>query len=172
MRITAPPLALDGGASDGEDDDLYPPRRAPNNPRQRRKYREPPRSMQNDDSKCTAFAAIVSAPIVRVPSEQRLEAPRNACTDSDDVQGQTLLHLAATLGHEEIMHLLINETSHANTLLNARGQTPLLSAIEAGSTNTATFLMVQNPFASSLSVFEPTEFPSIQKHYQALTIFP
>ena len=154
MRITAPQLAFDG-ASDGEDDDPYPPRRAVNNARQRRKYREPPPSIREDDSKYTAFSAIVSAPIVRATSEQRLEAPRNECTDSDGVQGQTLLHLAATLGHEEIMHLLISETSHANTLLNARGQTPLLSAIEAGSTNTATLLMVQNP--SSLTCKDHTD---------------
>ena len=34
------------------------------------------------------------------------------------LQGQTLLHLAAKLGHEEIMRMLINETSQANILLN------------------------------------------------------
>ncbi|CAF4411365.1 unnamed protein product, partial [Adineta steineri] len=40
--------------------------------------------------------------------------------------------------------MLISETSHANTLLNIRGQTPLLCAIESGSTSTATLLMEQD----------------------------
>ncbi|CAF3057365.1 unnamed protein product [Rotaria sp. Silwood2] len=43
--------------------------------------------------------------------------------------------------------MLINETSHANSLLNTRGQTPLLCAIEAGSTSTATLLMEQDPLS-------------------------
>ncbi len=70
---------------------------------------------------------------------------REGSLENGDAQGQTLLHLAAKLGHEEIMRMLINETSHANILLNARGQTPLLCAIEAGSTSTATLLMEQDP---------------------------
>ncbi|CAF0925491.1 unnamed protein product [Adineta steineri] len=62
-----------------------------------------------------------------------------------EVRGQTLLHLAARLGHDEIMRLLISETSQASMLMNAKGQTPLLTAIEAGSTSTATLLMESDP---------------------------
>ena len=72
---------------------------------------------------------------------------REGSLDTGDSQGQTLLHLAAKLGHEEIMRMLITETSHANILLNTRGQTPLLCAIEAGSTSTATLLMEQDPLS-------------------------
>jgi len=60
-------------------------------------------------------------------------------------RGQTLLHLAARLGHDEIMRLLISETSQASMLMNTKGQTPLLTAIEAGSTSTATLLMESDP---------------------------
>jgi hypothetical protein len=62
-----------------------------------------------------------------------------------EVRGQTLLHLAASLGHDEIMRLLISETSQAGMLMNKQGQTPLLTAIEAGSTSTATLLMESDP---------------------------
>ncbi|UJR32325.1 hypothetical protein I4U23_019789 [Adineta vaga] len=62
-----------------------------------------------------------------------------------DIRGQTLLHLAARLGHDEIMRLLISETSQASMLMNTKGQTPLLTAIEAGSTSTATLLMESDP---------------------------
>jgi hypothetical protein len=72
---------------------------------------------------------------------------REGSLETGDIQGQTLLHLAAKLGHEEIMRMLINETSQASILLNARGQTPLLCAIEAGSTSTATLLMEQDPLS-------------------------
>jgi ankyrin repeat protein len=67
--------------------------------------------------------------------------------DTGELQGQTLLHLAAKLGHEEIVRMLISETSQASILLNTRGQTPLLCAIEAGSTSTATLLMEQDPLS-------------------------
>ncbi|CAF1528294.1 unnamed protein product [Didymodactylos carnosus] len=43
------------------------------------------------------------------------------------------------------MRLLICETSRASTLTNSKGQTPLLNAIEAGSTSTATLLMEADP---------------------------
>ena len=49
------------------------------------------------------------------------------------------------MGHEEILRILVGEISHINDLVNGRGQTPLLSAIEAGSTSTATFLLSQDP---------------------------
>jgi ankyrin repeat protein len=66
-------------------------------------------------------------------------------SNSDEIYGETLLHLTARLGHDEIMRLLINETSQASVLVNQRGQTPLLIAIECGSTSTATLLMESNP---------------------------
>jgi hypothetical protein len=62
-----------------------------------------------------------------------------------DNRGQTLLHLAARLAHDEIMRLLISETSQVSMLRNKKGQTPLLTAIEAGSTSTATLLMESDP---------------------------
>lgn len=62
-----------------------------------------------------------------------------------EIRGQTLLHLAARLGHDEILRLLISETSQASLLMNKKGQTPLLTAIEAGSTSTATLLMEADP---------------------------
>jgi len=40
-------------------------------------------------------------------------------------RGQTLLHLAARLGHDEIMRLLICETPQASMLMNTKGQTPV-----------------------------------------------
>ncbi|CAF0744146.1 unnamed protein product [Didymodactylos carnosus] len=64
--------------------------------------------------------------------------------------GQTLLHLAAKLGHEDIVRMLICETSYASSLINNKGQTPLLCAIEAGSTSTATLLMEQDPISLTI----------------------
>lgn len=101
-------------------------------------------------------SAIVSAPIIEAPAGQgttnttdhpTTTLKREASDDTGDIQGQTLLHLAAKLGHEDIMRVLINETSQASMLTNARGQTPLLCAIEAGSTSTATLLMEQDPLS-------------------------
>jgi hypothetical protein len=104
------------------------------------------------------ISAIVSAPTVdanftRSPSnaidhtttQVTTTIKREGSPGEGDAQGQTLLHLAAKLGHEEIMRMLINETSQANILVNTRGQTPLLCAIESGSTSTATLLMEQDP---------------------------
>ncbi|CAF3155589.1 unnamed protein product [Rotaria socialis] len=68
-----------------------------------------------------------------------------AATPVKEIRGQTLLHLAARLGHDEILRLLISETSQASVLMNAKGQTPLLTAIEAGSVSTATLLMEADP---------------------------
>ena len=64
---------------------------------------------------------------------------------SRELRGQTLLHLSARLGHDEIMRLLISETSQASTLMNRKGQTPLLTAIESGATSTAILLMESDP---------------------------
>ncbi|CAF1608739.1 unnamed protein product, partial [Didymodactylos carnosus] len=77
--------------------------------------------------------------------------------------GQTMLHLAAKLDHEEIVRMLMCETSHASSLINNRGQTPLLCAIEAGSTSTATLLMEQDPI--SLTVKDDSD--SSVFHYAA-----
>jgi hypothetical protein len=108
----------------------------------------------------TTVSAIVSAPITDIPGTQSsanttdhpttttaIGIKREGSLETGDLQGQTLLHLAAKLGHEEIMRMLINETSQASILLNTRGQTPLLCAIEAGSTSTATLLMEQDPLS-------------------------
>ncbi|CAF0923120.1 unnamed protein product [Adineta steineri] len=106
----------------------------------------------------STISAVVSAPIAELPGGQSTTNATDHTTtttsikqegslDTGDTQGQTLLHLAAKLGHEEIMRMLISETSHANMLLNARGQTPLLCAIEAGATSTATLLMEQDPLS-------------------------
>lgn len=103
-----------------------------------------------------ALPAIVTAPIVELPAAQstvnladhtNTNTKREGSVEAGELQGQTLLHLAAKLGHEDIMRMLINETSHVNSLLNTRGQTPLLCAIEAGSTSTATLLMEQDPLS-------------------------
>lgn len=72
-------------------------------------------------------------------------ASLSAANQSKEARGQTLLHLAARLGHDEIMRLLISETSQASMLMDSKGQTPLLTAIEAGSTSTATLLMESDP---------------------------
>ena len=108
-----------------------------------------------DQQPLPTVSAIVSAPIVDVPGGQSSTSPADHSTtlkhegsfDADDLHGQTLLHLAAKLGHEDIMRMLISETSQASSLLNTRGQTPLLCAIEAGSTSTATLLMEQDPLS-------------------------
>lgn len=121
----------------------------------RPKYKEPLPRIQEDEREPPSIFAIVSAPIVQLPAaltsqtanDHILPQKSDGSTDSSEPQGQTLLHLAARLGHEDIMRLLVNETSHASSLLNNRGQTPLLCAIEAGSTSTATLLMEQDPNA-------------------------
>ncbi|CAM4783487.1 unnamed protein product [Rotaria magnacalcarata] len=101
--------------------------------------------------------ALVSAPTIELPGGQStlnlnhhtmtVSAKREGSLDTGELQGQILLYLAAKLGHEEIMRKLITKTSHTSSLLNTRGQTPLLCAIEAGSTLTATLLMEQDPMS-------------------------
>lgn len=76
-------------------------------------------------------------------AENRFNA--NLQQKNEESYGDTLLHLTARLGHDEIMRVLINETSQATILLNQQGQTPLLLAIERGSTSTAILLMDANP---------------------------
>ncbi|CAF0993111.1 unnamed protein product [Didymodactylos carnosus] len=66
---------------------------------------------------------------------------QNHQRDSATHSGETLIHLAARLGHEHIVRILMNETSYACSLTNSKGQTPLLCAIEAGYSSTATLLM-------------------------------
>lgn len=73
------------------------------------------------------------------------QAIATTANTAKEVRGQTLLHLAARLGHDEILRLLVSETSQASVLMNKKGQTPLLSAIEAGAVSTATLLMEADP---------------------------
>ncbi|CAF3688018.1 unnamed protein product [Adineta steineri] len=156
IRIKPPKLVFDS-FSDADDEDQDFGRRPTFIQRRRQKYKEPLVSIKEDSKQQQkkqqpSVAAIVSAPIVELTNglmtlnaaDYMLSSRREESTNSNDTQGQTLLHLAAKLGHEEIMRMLISETSHANTLLNIRGQTPLLCAIESGSTSTATLLMEQD----------------------------
>jgi ankyrin repeat protein len=153
-RIKPPELIFDN-LSDWEDEDRRFGHRLTSIKRQRQKYKEPLPRIREDEPQNTTFSAIVSAPIVELPAglilsntiDYTTTSKREESTDLNEIQGQTLLHLAAKLGHEDIMRLLINETSQGNSLLNNRGQTPLLCAIESGSTSTATLLMEQNPLS-------------------------
>jgi hypothetical protein len=148
MRIKPPQIILDS-LYDCDDEDQRFGRRPKFIQCRRRKYKELLPRIKEDESQHTTVAAIVSAPIVELPAglitiDHTIPVKGEESTDSNEIPGQTLLHLAAKLGHEEIMRLLMSETSHANTLLNMRGQTPLLCAIESGSTSTATLLMEQD----------------------------
>ena len=157
VRISPPQPIVDNLFDWDDEDRQYGIHRRPKfiRHRQRQKYHEPlPRIQEGISS-----TALVSAPTFDLPSpttmsnmnefNNSLSSPvkNEASIDCGDSRGQTLLHLAARLGHEEIMRMLISETSHASILLNARGQTPLLCAIEAGSTSTATILMEQDPLS-------------------------
>lgn len=155
MRINAPPLNVDP-ANDWDDDEFHLRYRPVSlGRRQPKQYQQALNRVSEDELPYPGFSAIVSAPLVKLPNETRVSASgesglsrkRKESGDSTNIQGQTLLHLAAILGHEEIMRILIGEISHDVALVNTRGQTPLLSAIEAGSTSTAIFLMIQNPFS-------------------------
>jgi len=169
MRIKPPELIFDN-LSDGDDEDQRFGHRLTFIKRQRQKYKEPLQRIREDEPQYTTFSALVSAPIVELPAGLTLSntidyttSKREENTDLNEIQGQTLLHLAAKLGHEDIMRLLINETSQGNSLLNNRGQTPLLCAIESGSTSTATLLMEQNP----LSLICKDNIGSSAFHYAA-----
>ena len=155
MRINAPPLNVDP-ANDWDDEEFHFRYRPISlGRRQPKQYQQTLTRVSEDESPYPAFSAIVSAPLVKLPHETRasasgesgLSTKRKESGDSTNIQGQTLLHLAAILGHEEIMRILIGEISQDVPLINTRGQTPLLSAIEAGSTSTAIFLMIQNPLS-------------------------
>ncbi|CAF3890334.1 unnamed protein product [Adineta steineri] len=101
-------------------------------------------TLQKRSSSTSAAAAAANKPDVHVIPmipERITIAP----TSYKDSRGRTLIHLAAHLGHNDILRLLINETSQASTLANTRGQTPLLTAIEAGSSNSAILLMECDP---------------------------
>jgi hypothetical protein len=56
-------------------------------------------------------------------------------------KGETLIHLSSRLGYEHILRRLIQETSFATRLTNAKGQTPLLCAIKSSYSSIATYLM-------------------------------
>jgi len=164
VRISPPQPIIDA-LLDWDDEDRHFGRRPTFiRHRQQRQYQEKLARIQEGVVQQTfpAVSAIVSAPIVDQPGVQSTtngvdhSAPiattttvikREYSPGEGEPQGQTLLHLAARLGHEDIMRLLISETSQASILLNTRGQTPLLCAIEAGSTSTATLLMEQDPLS-------------------------
>ena len=163
VRIS-PPQPIVDNLLDWDDDEGHFTRRPTfirHRHRQRQFYHRLPRIQEGEvQQQNPTVSAIVSAPILEPPSGQisanATDYPittttnlskREGSVDTGESQGQTLLHLAAKLGHEEIMRMLISETSHANILLNTRGQTPLLCAIEAGSTSTATLLMEQDPLS-------------------------
>ena len=90
----------------------------------------------------------MSLPKEVVDQQSKVKNKGNAL---DETCGETLIHLSARLGHDEIIRLLINETSQASVLLNRKGQSPLLIAIECGSTSTAMLLMESNPRSIILS---------------------
>ena len=66
-------------------------------------------------------------------------------------KGETLIHLSSRLSHEHILRRLIEETSYATRLTNAKGQTPLLCAIQSSSSSTAIFLMEIDPLTITVS---------------------
>ena len=90
----------------------------------------------------------MSLPKEVVDQQSKVKNKGNAL---DETCGETLIHLSARLGHDEIIRLLINETSQASVLLNRKGQSPLLIAIECGSTSAAMLLMESNPRSIILS---------------------
>jgi hypothetical protein len=151
VRISPPQPIIDS-LLDWEDEDRHYGRRPTFIRRQQRdQFRERLDRIQEGviQQQHTTVSAIVSAPITSTAIDHTTTTipKREGSMDTGDLQGQTLLHLAAKLGHEEIMRMLITETSHASILLNTRGQTPLLCAIESGSTSTATLLMEQDPLS-------------------------
>lgn len=83
--------------------------------------------------------------VVSVIPTRSTEPTATTNTSYQNLRGQTLMHLAARLGHDEILRLLFCETSQASMLMDKQGQTPLLIAIKTGCTNTATLLMESDP---------------------------
>lgn len=160
VRISPPQPVFDT-LLDWDDEDRHFGRR-PTFIRRRHQYQERlARIRENETLQNPTVSVLVSAPIIDLsgttgqggsfsaaePTTSNVAKQREGSLETGETQGQTLLHLAAKLGHEEIMRMLISETSHASILYNHRGQTPLLCAIEAGSTSTATILMEQDPLS-------------------------
>ena len=153
VRITAPPRSVEP-TNDWDEEDFHFRYRPIHRARPPQKhYQQALIRISEEESTYPTFSAIVTVPIVKSTDEAKLSmgeesglsSKRKESNDATTVQGQTLLHLAAILGHEEIMRILIGEISRDVPLVNTRGQTPLLSAIEAGSTSAAIFLMIQDP---------------------------
>jgi ankyrin repeat protein len=121
----------------------------------------------------TRTARVSEASMIQAPRTTSIHVQRHSTSNKDinagyvsmsndplqralareEIYGETLLHLTSRLGHDEIMRLLINETSQASTLINRQGQTPLLLAIESNSTSTAMLLMESNPRSIVMSDF-------------------
>lgn len=148
MRIN-PPKRLVDILFDWDDEDHRFSRHSTYLQHQRLRYEQPVPFTIKDPPKPAVVSSTISTPAgsTKRVSLDRISTKLDEGVDLDTVRGQTLFHLAAKLGHEEIMRILLNETSHANSLLNMRGQTPLLCAIEAESTSTATLLMEQDPLS-------------------------
>ncbi|CAF1353267.1 unnamed protein product, partial [Adineta ricciae] len=158
VRISPPQPVIDSLLEWDEDDRPFERRSAFVRNRQQKQFQERLARIQEGivQNQHPTVSAIVTAPIIDVPGGQSasntvdhapITSKHEGSFDTGESQGQTLLHLAARLGHEEIMRMLITETSHASVLLNTRGQIPLLCAIEAGATSTATLLMEQDPLS-------------------------
>lgn len=60
-------------------------------------------------------------------------------------KGETLVHLSARLGNEDVLRRLIQETPYATRLTNDKGQIPLLCAIQSSHSSIGTFLMEIDP---------------------------
>jgi ankyrin repeat protein len=82
---------------------------------------------------------LIRAGTCLTPILNNLNEKSNSC------KGETLIHLSARLGHEHILRRLIQETSYATRLTNAKGQTPLLCAIQSSNSSIAIFLMEIDP---------------------------
>lgn len=154
MRITPPQPVFDSSFDWDEEDQPFGARSSLTR-RQRSKLNELHARNHEGFLKHPNLSSIISAPSIDLGfgfrasniSDYTMSSKRDAHPDVSETQGQTLLHLAAKLGHEDVMRILICETSHADMLLNTRGQTPLLCAIEYGSTSTAALLMEHNPLS-------------------------
>jgi hypothetical protein len=97
-------------------------------------------SSENRSNKQLIRAGNSLTPILNNSNEEDLSS-----------KGETLIHLSARLAHDHILRRLIEETSYATRLTNAKGQTPLLCAIQASSSSTAIFLMEIDPITITVS---------------------
>jgi hypothetical protein len=82
---------------------------------------------------------LIRAGSCLTPILDNLNEKLNSC------KGETLIHLSSRLGHEHILRRLIQETSYATRLTNAKGQTPLLCAIQSSYSSIGIFLMEIDP---------------------------